>query len=400
MCKAIDELIAVKRPLVSLTMIAKNEENTIEAAVDSVRPYVDEVVIGVDDKSEDGTLEIAKRIGDEVYEFEFLDFADARNKAIEHSTGDWWMCIDAHEIFRNTNDWQTVEDEEGNRTEVFDPKDDFRGFVRQCPAPAIDTEICMDADAHGVPALQFSFPRLARWWSRWQHGTHNIPNVGGGPRRRDWQMHHRRGQQAVTSRQTRDKQRGTMNVWTLRQDVKARPNDARAWFYLGNTYRELGEWVMALHCYMEQLKHDKWGEQIGWGRRYSAQCLLQLQRPLEAKEMILASLHDDPVRAEGYLLLGDLAYGAKRFYEAAHWYRIAATVPFPTNARLFVQSSAYGYLSWDKLSMSLYHIGDYKGAIMAAEKVLAVRPEDRVRNNLKQFKQKLAEQEAKKTNSD
>jgi tetratricopeptide (TPR) repeat protein len=187
----------------------------------------------------------------------------------------------------------------------------------------------------------------------------------------------------------------------LRQDIKKNPQDARAFFYLGNTARELAEWTYALWCYMEQLKFDKWHEQRFWGRIYAAQCLLQLGRTLEAKEMILASLHDDPVRAEPFVMLGDLAYAAQRWLEATHWYHIASSVPIPRDHRLFIQSPLYsgpggGRIALDKEAMSRFHMRDYAGALRCQKLVQEIRDDARVRKNISEFEKALAKQEAKK----
>lgn len=83
----------------SLCMIAKNEARNLQACLDSVRGVVDEIVL-VDTGSSDATREIAARNGAKVlpFDFSFVDFAAARNHALEHASGEWIFVLDADEI--------------------------------------------------------------------------------------------------------------------------------------------------------------------------------------------------------------------------------------------------------------------------------------------------------------
>ncbi|WP_281352274.1 glycosyltransferase family 2 protein [Cytobacillus depressus] len=78
-------------------MIVKNEEVHLEDCLDSVKHYVNEIVI-VDTGSTDNTIEIAKTYGAKVYGYTWTnDFADARNFALSKSTLDWNLILDADE---------------------------------------------------------------------------------------------------------------------------------------------------------------------------------------------------------------------------------------------------------------------------------------------------------------
>ncbi len=88
---------SLTKPLVSLCMIVKNERHNLSRCLDSVKPYVDEMII-VDTGSEDGTPDIAAKYGAKVRYFEWCDdFAAARNYAISQASGDWILMPDADE---------------------------------------------------------------------------------------------------------------------------------------------------------------------------------------------------------------------------------------------------------------------------------------------------------------
>ncbi len=81
----------------SLSMIVKNEERFLPGCLESVKSLVDEMVI-VDTGSTDGTKDIARSFGAQVYDFEWCDdFSAARNESLAHSTGDWILYLDADE---------------------------------------------------------------------------------------------------------------------------------------------------------------------------------------------------------------------------------------------------------------------------------------------------------------
>lgn len=86
-----------EQPLITLSMIVKNEEKMIRGCLESAKRVVDEIVI-VDTGSTDSTIEIAKEFGAKIYHFDWInDFAAARNESLKHSNGKWILYLDADE---------------------------------------------------------------------------------------------------------------------------------------------------------------------------------------------------------------------------------------------------------------------------------------------------------------
>lgn len=78
-------------------MIVRNEETFLPDCLKSVEGVVDEMIV-VDTGSTDGTVSIARAFGATVIHKEWGDdFSAARNIAIEQSTGDWVLYLDADE---------------------------------------------------------------------------------------------------------------------------------------------------------------------------------------------------------------------------------------------------------------------------------------------------------------
>ncbi len=79
-------------------MIAKNEETGLARCLDSVRRIATELIV-VDTGSNDATARIATGCGAKVVSFDFtrVDFAAARNAAIEQAEGEWILMLDGDE---------------------------------------------------------------------------------------------------------------------------------------------------------------------------------------------------------------------------------------------------------------------------------------------------------------
>lgn len=80
----------------SVIILAKNEEEVIADAIDSVRDVADEILV-IDSKSTDRTVEVAEFAGAKVIKHKFENFAAQRNFAFSKSKCDWVFYIDADE---------------------------------------------------------------------------------------------------------------------------------------------------------------------------------------------------------------------------------------------------------------------------------------------------------------
>ena len=88
----------------AFVMIARNEQRCITRALDSVRPYVDDMIV-LDTGSTDDTVSFARNAGAKVFHFDWCDdFAKARNAALDHSDADWNLILDADEYLVSGGD--------------------------------------------------------------------------------------------------------------------------------------------------------------------------------------------------------------------------------------------------------------------------------------------------------
>lgn len=81
----------------ALVLIARNEQRCLARCLDSVRPWVDELIV-LDTGSTDATVDIARQAGARVHHFRWVDdFSAARNAALSHTDADWRIVLDADE---------------------------------------------------------------------------------------------------------------------------------------------------------------------------------------------------------------------------------------------------------------------------------------------------------------
>ncbi|MBU9713331.1 glycosyltransferase family 2 protein [Evansella tamaricis] len=85
----------------SVNIIVKNAESTIQKCLDSIVEVADEIII-VDTGSTDQTVSVIDKYPVNLFHMDWNDnFSDARNKALSQTTGDWVYIIDSDEILQS-----------------------------------------------------------------------------------------------------------------------------------------------------------------------------------------------------------------------------------------------------------------------------------------------------------
>lgn len=103
-CRRVEDLKLLRQAIdksatISACMMVKNEEEMLPGCLDSIRDWVDEIIV-VDTGSTDRTVEIAESYGAKIYHQPWEgNFSKHRNYTIELATCDWVFIIDADERF-------------------------------------------------------------------------------------------------------------------------------------------------------------------------------------------------------------------------------------------------------------------------------------------------------------
>ena len=82
-------------PDLSVIIITKNEAANIRACIESVA-WADEIIV-VDSGSNDGTVEICRELGAQVFVHDWPGFGAQKNRALDYASKDWVLSLDADE---------------------------------------------------------------------------------------------------------------------------------------------------------------------------------------------------------------------------------------------------------------------------------------------------------------
>ena len=122
--------------VLSLCMIVRDNEPVIETSLESIKPWVDEMIV-VDTGSQDRTAELARRLGARVFCFPWRDdFAAARNESLRRARGQWIFWMDSDD---------TIDQENGRKLRQLalapsDPR--ILGYVVQVHCPSEENGRC------------------------------------------------------------------------------------------------------------------------------------------------------------------------------------------------------------------------------------------------------------------
>lgn len=271
--------MAEKNNDISLVIIAKNEEKGLEKAIASCRDFVREVIVSVDAKSTDKTLEVAKKFADKVITHEWEgSFAAARNYVQKHAKTKWVLHLDGHEHVKN---WDKLSE------------------MLEADVDALFIKIIMET------GFTFFYPRIVRREIEWQHKVHNTPKSRRNMKYSEFVIiHDRENYQAQEGKDLRKEQREEMVVNELSEDIKKNKKDERANFYLGNLYLDKKEWKKAIKYYVRVARYGKKPNQRWLARFHLGICYNELGNPLFALWHFLKADEEQPNRWETAKMLG------------------------------------------------------------------------------------------------
>jgi len=399
-------------PSISLCMIACNEGETLARAIESALPACDEVVIGVDMASTDDTYQIARAYATPGKLFQFQwedDFSAARNQCLQRASGDLIWILDSHEYVPNDSDpaaftLARMQGLDPATQNVITPRAFFADVHEHGIEENFDVAcvtLGMNPDQDGVPGLFFLQPRIFRRGEiHYEGGVHN--HLGGHNREQAigcplgliiHDMPPKREKQ-------RKKQRRKMNIGGLRADVKEERQKpvaervGRPWFYLGNTYSDMGEPLKAKKWYLDYLKYSKFGDERRQALQQlavicfrhqgadlpeetdeekAAKTLARAEARHDAKEYALQAMALGWRQCEPILLLAEIAEEEGEWEEVLHWCKLAGCIKAPASV-MFMQGPAYTFMPHAKAMRAYTELGNWMEAIRSCEQALSWQP--------------------------
>jgi len=216
---------------ISLGMFCKNEGKGLETAILSCINFVDEIVIMVDDSSNDDTLKIAERYADIAKPFEWQDsFCKARELVQQFITCPWVLILDGHE------------------------------FVTQ--SVGLNDMLKFDGDGLMIKMVleegfTFDFPRIIRRYVKWEFDVHNNAKCKKTKMFSNFVIQHDRNNlQTKEAAEIRTKQRTEMMQRKLKEEIKKNKKNNRPYFYLGELHFSLKNFKLAKKYWKKYLKYS------------------------------------------------------------------------------------------------------------------------------------------------
>jgi len=254
----------------SVCMIVRDEEKNIRMAIESVKPFADEIVV-VDTGSMDQTVEIARSLGAKVGHFQWCDdFSAARNASLDMATGDWIMWLDADDYVPPT-EWPKLQEIK------FLPLD--QGFMFRLQNQGPSKEVLLQLRMFpNHPKIRFRYPVH-------EQVAPALRELGFPLRKVDINIVHT----GYSSRKViQEKKEKYLNL--LQQRIKENPKDLMSRFHVGFIFHSTGRFREAAEQFEMILRNES------FARTHSATYLnalthlgrayLQLDRPEDALQVL------------------------------------------------------------------------------------------------------------------
>ena len=268
---------------VALAMIARDEQRCIARCLDSVRPWVDRMVV-LDTGSSDATVQLARQHGAVVHAAPWEDdFSLARNRVLALADADWCVVLDADE-------W--LVDGGPQLAALRDATARFAGQLR------VDSEFDVD---HGVGVAPSWMARVAPRGAAFVGRIHEQLQPGLARRRLDVRVGHdgyRRAHQ--------DAKRGR-NEALLRRALQDHPEDPYLHYQLGKDLEHWGQWEVACTHYEHACNRgadtDSWRHDLVVRRLYALKRTRRFEQALAWAEAQGARWGGSP---DYHFVVGDL----------------------------------------------------------------------------------------------
>lgn len=340
-----------EKPLISLVMIVKNEEEILGKCLEHVKDIVDDYVI-VDTGSTDKTKDIIAKYG-EIFEIPFEDFVTTKNKALEIADGrsNYILFMDADEV-------------------LYEGKDILRKIAHKGEIDCVSCEITEGPpEDYSIVGNKYQRPRLWKNNKEWkffgkkvheyvacENKKRKVSVVDGVLVRHE----HLKQNKKETARE-----RFLQYVEWLTDAVKEDPMDQRSLFYLARTYKDLDMLEEAIIVYEEYLQIDSNEyEDEKWQAAYDiAFCYMCRSDFKKALKYCGVAENISSKRAEHNTLAGYVYYTRKEWENAIKEYSKALEKPIPKDVVLFLHPHDYNVVPNDYLSICYYNIGEFKKSL-------------------------------------
>lgn len=348
--------------MISLGMIVRNAEATLERCLESVAPYVDEIVIGLGGESTDRTEEIAKKYATTLIRLPWNnDFAAARNQVLEACKGEYFLWLDADdELIGGEHMQQLIAD--NPRVDAF-----YWGYDYSRD----------DAGVNTCYLIRERLVKISSDW-RWVGKVHEV--LMGPPDHSMFLVDN------IIVKHHPQPKSPTRNLEILYQELEAsEPNpDPRILMYLGSENATRGNLTEALLHFHRYVQLSGWDEEKYQAQHRIADIYRVLKNFDKAREADVKAISIRPDWPDAYLGLAETSYYQGRYKECIEWTKAASTKELPQTL-LILNPRDYDYHPLIFLALAYAHIGDVEAAVDNLRQALAIKPTPDIIKYLKAF---------------
>ncbi len=339
---------------ISLCMIIKNEEKTLERCLDSVKDIVDEIVV-IDTGSIDNTKDIAKNYTDKVYDFEWInDFSAARNFSYNQATMDYILWIDADDIILPTDKARFLE-------------------LKESLTPSIDVVMMKynaSFDPHGNVTLTYFRERLSKRTGnyRWCEPVHEYLMIAGNIINSDICITHSKTDYSAPGR--------NLAIYEA-MIAQGKPLTTRGLFYYARELKDNEIYDVAIEYFNKFLDSNQgWVEDNINACHDLAECYTAIGDYQKSLMTMLKSFEYDSPRAELCCQIGYHFKALEDYDKALFWFELATTLQKPKNSWGFIQEDYWGYIPCIELCVCYDKQGNFEKAIKYNNKAAEYKPND------------------------
>lgn len=337
---------------ISLCMIVKNEENTLEKCLGSVRDIADEIII-VDTGSTDDTKREASKFTDKIYDFQWVDdFSLARNYAFSKATKDYILWMDADDLILPEDKTKLIE-------------------LKNLLSPDVDVVMMKyntGFDNQGKVVFSYYRERLLKRSKnfKWYEPVHEYIAISGNIINSDICITHAKAPGPHSSR--------NLQIYEnlLKNGIKLTP---RGMYYYARELKDNGRYEDASAQFNLFLDEGfGWVEDKITACSEMARCYLMLNEEEKAVSAMLRSFIYDSPRAELCCQIGYYFKNKENFKLAAFWFETALKLEKPETWG-FIQHEFWGYIPCMELVVCYDKLGDYERAERYNETASGYKPD-------------------------